>query len=195
MNNNFTTQDLLYNRYMKQKQLTFVIHKHDATQLHYDFRIEINGVMPSWAIPKGPTLDNTMKRLAMQTTDHSIEYAKFEGVLEDGKYGAGLVMIWDTGTYIAEVEISKGVRKEITDYEEANKVMSEGMEKGEIKFLLKGKKMKGSFALVKTKGFPPGVKNAWLLIKHKDKYVVEGYDAKEFDESAKSGKSLAQIGG
>jgi len=102
-------------------------------------------------------------------------------------------MIWDAGTYIAEIEISKGVRKEITDYEEANKVMSDGMEKGEIKFLLKGKKMKGSFALVKTKGFPPGVKNAWLLIKHKDKYVVEGYDAKEFDISAKSGKSLNDI--
>lgn len=178
---------------MKQKQLTFVIHKHDATQLHYDFRLEVNGVMPSWAIPKGPTLDNTMKRLAMATSDHKMEYAKFEGVLEDGKYGAGPVMIWDTGTYIAEIEIAKGVRKEIPDFDEANKVMSEGMEKGEIKFLLKGKKMKGSFALVKTKGFPPGVKNAWLLIKHKDKYVVEGYDAKEYDVSAKSGKSLKEI--
>ncbi len=115
----------------------------------------------------------------MATTDHALDYAKFEGVIEDGKYGAGPVTIWDEGTYIAEVEISKGVRKEIIEFEEANAVMREGLKKGEIKFFLKGKKMKGSFALVKTKGFPPGVKNAWLLIKHKDEYCIEGYDAKK----------------
>lgn len=176
-----------------KKKLKFVIQKHDATQLHYDFRLEINGVMPSWAIPKGPTLDPTLKRLAMATTDHSLEYADFEGVLEEGKYGAGPVMIWDTGTYIAEVEVSKGVREEIVDFEKANEVMAQGLEKGEIKFFLEGKKMKGSFALVKTKGFPPGVKNAWLLIKHKDKFCIEGYDAKDYDQSEKSGKTLSEI--
>jgi bifunctional non-homologous end joining protein LigD len=102
-------------------------------------------------------------------------------------------MIWDEGTYIPEVEVSKGVREEIKDPKEGDRVMKEGMKKGEIKFFLEGKKLKGSFALVKTKGFPPGVKNAWLLIKHKDKYIKEGYDAKDYDFSAKTGKKMTGI--
>jgi bifunctional non-homologous end joining protein LigD len=178
---------------VKMSDLVFVIHKHDATSLHYDFRLEINGVMPSWAIPKGPTLDPKLKRLAMKVDDHKLSYRKFEGVLPEGSYGAGPVIIWDEGTYIPEVEISKGVRKEITDKKEGEKVMEEGLEKGEIKFFLKGKKVKGSFALVKTKGFPPGVKNAWLLIKHADKYTKENYDAKDFPKSAASGKTLEEL--
>ncbi len=178
---------------MSKQQLVFVIHKHDATSLHYDFRLEINGVMPSWAIPKGPTLDPSLKRLAMETTDHTLQYRNFEGTISEGKYGAGPVMIWDEGTYIPEVEISKGVRKEVKDLDQGEKVMAEGLEKGEIKFFLKGKKLKGSFALVKTKGFPPGVKNAWLLIKHKDEYIKEGYDAKDYDFSAVSKKTMAEI--
>lgn len=161
---------------MKTKDLCFVVQRHDATTLHFDFRLEIGGVMPSWAIPKGPTLDPTVKRLAIQTPDHDLSYRHFEGVIEDGKYGAGPVTIWDTGAYIPEIEVSKGVRKEIKDSKEGEKVMGEGLKKGEIKFFLRGKKLKGSFALVKTKGFPPGVKDAWLLIKHKDEYTKEGYD-------------------
>src|SRR3982751_883036 len=129
--------------------LVFVIHKHKATSLHYDFRLEIGGVMPSWALAKGPTLDNTMKRLALPTTDHDMEYRHFEGVLPPG-YGAGPVMIWDEGYYIPEIEISKGVRKELPDRKEGEAAMIAGMKKGEIKFVLHGKKMKGSFALVKT---------------------------------------------
>ncbi len=179
---------------MKTRKLTFVVHKHDATTLHYDFRLEIGGVMPSWAIPRGPTLDPTVKRLAIQTPDHPLDYRHFEGVIEEGKYGAGPVMIWDGGTYIPEVEVSKGVREEVRDPEEGEKVMKEGLKKGEIKFLLEGKKLKGSFALVKTKGFPPGVKDAWLLIKHKDEYTEVGYDAKTQDFSAKTGKKLKEIG-
>jgi bifunctional non-homologous end joining protein LigD len=171
--------------------LVFVIHKHHATSLHYDFRLEIGGVMPSWSIPKGPTLDNTVKRLAMPTTDHAMDYRHFEGVIPEGHYGAGPVMIWDEGYYIPEIEISKGVRKEITDRSEGEKVMEEGLKKGEIKFVLHGKKLSGSFALVKTKGWGP--KNSWLLIKHNDEFVQSGYDANAYDVSAMSKKSLEEI--
>lgn len=179
-------------------KLKFVIHKHDATNLHFDFRLEIGGTMPSWAIPKGPTLDPKLKRLAMETTDHDIEYKDFEGNIPEGHYGAGPVMIWDEGYYFAQVEVSKGVLETIKDEKEGNKVMGEGLKKGELKFELYGKKIKGSFALIKTtrpsfggKNFGP--KNSWLLIKHKDEFVKEGYDAKDFDESARSGKSLEEI--
>jgi len=180
---------MVYSRWMKN--LFFVIHKHHATSLHYDFRLEIGGVMPSWAIPKGPTLDNTMKRLAMPTTDHDMDYRHFEGVIPQDHYGAGPVMIWDEGYYIPEIEISKGVRKEIPNREEGEKVMEEGLKKGEIKFILHGKKLQGSFALVKTKGWGP--KNSWLLIKHDDTFVEKNYDANDYDFSAVSKKSLAQI--
>ena len=178
---------------MQNKPLLFVIHKHDATSLHYDFRLEIGGVMPSWAIPKGPTLDATVKRLAMSTSDHDLKYKDFEGIIEEEKYGSGPVMIWDEGTYIPEIEISKGIRKEIKERKEGEKVMIEGMEKGEIKFFLEGKKLKGSFALVKTKGFPPGVKNAWLLIKHKDEFVQPGYNPNDYDTSTRTGKKLDKM--
>lgn len=147
--------------------------------------------MPSWAIAKGPTLDNSFKRLALPTTDHAMDYRNFEGVIAKGQYGAGPVMIWDEGYYIPEIEISKGVREEIKDREQGEKVMMEGMEKGEIKFVLHGKKMKGSFAMVKTRGWGP--KNSWLLIKHKDDFVQEGYDANDYDFSARSKKTLEEI--
>ena len=175
---------------MKDK-LVFVIHKHKATNLHYDFRLEIGGVMPSWAIAKGPSLDNTVKRLALSTTDHDMEYRHFEGVIPEGNYGAGPVMIWDEGYYIPEIEVSKGVREEIKDPDHGNKVMMEALEKGEIKFVLHGKRMKGSFALVKTKGWGP--KNSWLLIKHKDAHTQEAYDANNHPKSAKSGKTIEEI--
>lgn len=170
---------------------SFVIHKHKATSLHYDFRLQIGDVMPSWAIPKGPTLDPTMKRLAMATTDHSMEYQHFEGILPEGKYGAGPVMIWDKGYYVPEVEVAKGVRETVTDYDDGQKVMKEGMKKGEIKFFLHGKKLKGSFALVKTRGFAG--KNAWLLIKHKDEFVKLNYNANDHLKSAVSDKTIEDI--
>jgi len=176
---------------MKQDSLVFIIHKHKATSLHYDFRLEIAGVMPSWAIAKGPTLDNTVKRLALSTTDHEMDYRHFEGVIPEGSYGAGPVMIWDTGYYIPEVEISKGVRKEIADREDGEKIMQEGLKKGELKFTLHGKKLHGSFALVKTHGWGP--KNSWLLIKHNDDAVQKDYDANNYDFSAVSKKTLEEI--
>lgn len=176
---------------MNPNPLLFVIQKHKATSLHYDFRLEIDGVMPSWSIPKGPTLDDTLKRLAMPTTDHDLEYRHFEGVIPEGHYGAGPVMIWDEGYYMPEVEINKGVRKEIPDRTEGEKYMEEGIKKGEIKFVLHGKKLHGSFALVKTKRWGP--KDAWLLIKHKDRYIEKGYNTSNYDFSAVSKRSIEEI--
>jgi bifunctional non-homologous end joining protein LigD len=149
--------------------------------------------MPSWSIPKGPSLDNTIKRLALPTTDHSLEYRNFEGVIPSGSYGAGPVMIWDEGTYNPEIEISKGVRKEIKDSKEVKSVSSKEYKEGNIKFTLYGKKLHGSFALVRTKGFA-GRENAWLLIKHLDKFCEKGYDANDYDFSAVSNLSIKEIG-
>lgn len=176
---------------MKSDRLLFVIHKHHATSLHYDFRLQIGDVMPSWAIPKGPTLDPQFKRLAMPTTDHGLDYRTFEGNISEGKYGAGPVMIWDQGYYIPEKEISKGVRETVDDYDDGQQTMKIGMEKGELKFQLFGEKLRGSFALIKTRGFGP--KDSWLLIKHRDEHCKEGFDAKDYDTSAISGKSLEEI--
>jgi len=173
------------------KQLSFVIHKHAATRLHYDFRLQVGDVMPSWAIPKGPSLDPTVKRLAMETTDHDLEYRHFEGVIPQGAYGAGTVMIWDEGTYVPEIEVAKGKLEMVKDREAALNVMQEGLKKGELKFQLFGSKLKGSFALIRTRGFGP--KNSWLLMKHKDQYVHPGYDANTFDFSAATKRSLAEI--
>lgn len=169
----------------------FVIHKHRATSLHYDLRLEIGGTMPSWSVPKGPSLDNRVKRLAMPTGDHDLEYRHFEGTIPDERYGAGIVMIWDQGTYWPEIEVSKGVRKVITNPQEAMKVAEKSLAEGNIKFTLNGKKLHGSFALVRTKGF--GGKESWLLIKHRDENCVEGYNANDYPVSAQSGLTMEDI--
>ena len=126
----------------------FVIQKHRASRLHYDFRLEHDGVMLSWAVPKGPSLDPTIKRLAMETEDHPIEYNRFEGVIPEGEYGAGTVMIWDQGSWKPEAE----------DVDRA-------LAKGDLKFTLRGKKLTGSWVLVRTRP------RQWLLIKHRDPSV------------------------
>jgi len=169
-----------------------VVQKHKATSLHYDFRLEVGGVMPSWSIPKGPSLDSGVRRLAMPTSEHSLEYRHFEGVLK-GEYGAGPVMIWDEGTYNPEVEVSKGVRREVVGKKESEEVALKSLKEGNLKFRLYGKKLKGSFALVRTAGF--GGKESWLLIKHRDEHSKPGYDANDYDFSAVSKKTLAQISG
>lgn len=171
-------------------KLVFVVQKHKATALHYDFRLEYCGVMASWAIPKGPTLDLAVRRLAMQTEDHPLDYRHFEGEIPQGEYGGGEVIIWDEGTYVPEKEVSKGERIQIKDKKEGERIIEQGLEKGEIKFYLEGKRLKGSFALVKTKGFPPGKKDAWLLIKHRDEFAKVGFDAKDYVKSIVSDKEL-----
>jgi bifunctional non-homologous end joining protein LigD len=175
------------------QRLVFVVQKHKATALHYDFRLEIGGVMPSWSIPRGPSLESGVRRLAMPTSNHDLEYRHFEGVIPGGKYGAGPVMIWDEGTYSPEVEVSKGVRREVTTREEAEEVARVSMKEGNLKFRLYGKKLRGSFALIRTAGFRG--KESWLLIKHSDEYSKQQYDAKDYDFSAVSNRTLAQIAG
>lgn len=134
----------------KGDQLFFCVQKHLASHLHYDFRLEWNGVLLSWAVPKGPSLNTADKRLAMQTEDHPFDYGMFEGVIPEG-YGAGIVMLWDYGTWEPEVE----------DVDAA-------LRKGDLKFTLDGYKLKGSWVIVKTKY--GGAPNSWLLIKHKDEW-------------------------
>jgi len=175
------------------QRLVFVVQKHKATTLHYDFRLEIGGVMPSWSIPRGPSLESGVRRLAMPTSNHSLEYRHFEGAIPGGRYGAGPVMIWDEGTYSPEIEVNKGVRREVTTREEAREVAKASMKEGNLKFRLYGKKLRGSFALIRTAGFRG--KESWLLIKHADEYSRQEYDAKDYDFSAVSGRTLAQIAG
>jgi bifunctional non-homologous end joining protein LigD len=176
----------------ESQQLAFVVQKHRATRLHYDFRLEIDGVMPSWAIPRGPTLDNSAKRLAMPTGDHALDYRHFEGVLSaEGGYGAAPVMIWDEGTYIPSMESARGVWRNVTGRTEAQAVMRRGLQEGQLTFRLFGAKLHGSFALIRTRR--PAEKESWLLIKQRDEYVQKGYDANAYDFSAVSKRSLAEI--
>ncbi|MDY0932835.1 DNA polymerase ligase N-terminal domain-containing protein [Chryseobacterium sp. CFBP8996] len=150
-----------------EDQLIFVIQRHAASRLHYDFRLEMEGVLKSWAVPKGPSLNPEDKRLAMMVEDHPYDYKDFEGNIPEGNYGAGQVEIWDSGTYEPLDETSK-----LSDEKELLKELKAGS----LKFILHGKKLKGEFALVKMKN---AENNAWLLIKHKDKFAEEKYDAEE----------------
>src|SRR5438093_11466136 len=142
--------------------LLFVIQQHSARRLHYDFRLECDGMLKSWAVPKGPALDPSEKRLAVQTEDHPFDYASFEGVIPPAQYGAGEVIVWDCGVYSPDE--SGGVW--FHERERAEREVREGLEKGKLGFQLRGEKVKGSFALVRTKE-----REQWLLIKHKDRFV------------------------
>jgi bifunctional non-homologous end joining protein LigD len=170
----------------------FVVQKHDATRLHYDFRLEMEGVLKSWAVPKGPSLDPADKRLAMQVEDHPVSYFDFEGNIPEGNYGAGSVMVWDVGTWtpLSPVPVN-GKYVPGTEADAASMLA-----KGDLKFRLKGKRLKGDFALIKMRGRRPGSKgNEWLLIKKHDDQAVEGYDAGEIDESVLSKRSMGDIAG
>ena len=146
----------------------FVVQKHDASRLHYDFRLEIDGVLKSWAVPKGPSLNPKDKRLAVMTEDHPLDYADFEGVIPDGLYGAGPVIVWDTGVVDGELEA--------------------GLRKGHMSFTLHGKKLKGEWSLVQLKGG----KN-WLLIKKDDGFASDRDILAEMPDSVLSGRSIQDV--
>ena len=158
-----------------KKELAFVVQKHQASHLHYDFRLEWRGVLLSWAIPKGPSLDPSVKRLAMPVEDHPLEYGSFEGVIPEGQYGGGTVMVWDRGFWVPEVpDVDAALRA------------------GQLKFSLYGAKLRGSWALVRTViGGSPRTK--WLLVKHRDGYASTADVTVEKPRSAVSKKLLADI--
>jgi bifunctional non-homologous end joining protein LigD len=176
----------------KKSKHRFVVQKHRATRLHYDFRLEMEGVLKSWAVPKGPSLDPADKRLAMQVEDHPVSYFDFEGTIPEGNYGAGTVMVWDVGTWEPlSPEPVKGKFVPGTDAE-----ASAMLKKGDLKIRLHGKKLNGDFALIHMRSRRPGTKGTeWLLIKKQDDAVVKGYGIDQYDESALTGRSMADIGG
>jgi len=167
-----------------RQKLAFVIQKHAATHLHYDLRLELDGVMKSWAVPKGPSLDPSVKRLAMQVEDHPIEYNSFEGTIPKGEYGGGTVMLWDRGTYSyggSDPDPIEGLRR--------------GYQKGDFKFVLQGKRLRGSWVLVRTRRDPKG-RAQWLLIKHRDEFAVPGSDVTaEVQTSVATGRTMEEITG
>lgn len=144
-----------------RRKLIFVVQRHEASRLHYDFRLEAEGVLKSWAVPKGPSLNPADKRLAVMVEDHPVSYAKFEGDIPKGNYGAGHVDIWDSGTWEPHDENHQPI---------SEKAFLKDLNKGSIKFRLNGDKLKGSFALVQMKG--TGDQN-WLLIKHRDEHAID----------------------
>ncbi len=158
------------------KDLLYVIQKHQASHLHYDFRLEWSGVLLSWAVPKGPSLDPSVKRLAMQVEDHPLEYGNFEGIIPEGEYGGGTVMVWDHGTWTPESPDADAALK-----------------KGDLKFTLHGDKLKGSWVLVRTRGFGGSKRASWLLIKHRDRFASTEDITVEKPRSALTERLMAEI--
>ena len=158
-------------------RLRFVIQKHDATRLHYDLRLELDGVFKSWAITRGPSLDPHDKRLAVEVEDHPLDYGDFEGTIPKGQYGGGTVQLWDRGTWAPQ-----------------GMTADEGLEKGDLKFTLHGERLHGSWVLVRIKGWS-GKRVNWLLIKHRDEHAIEGDEGALLaeDRSVASGRAMAEI--
>lgn len=163
-----------------RRKLRFVVQKHAASHLHFDFRLELDGVMKSWAVPKGPSYDPSVRRLAMEVEDHPIEYNTFEGTIPKGQYGGGTVMLWDRGTY--EPEDGGG--------EDA---LREGYERGDLKFVLHGERLQGGWVLVRIRR-DEGGRRQWLLIKHRDEMATSKFDVvAEVETSVKSGRTMDEI--
>lgn len=161
-------------------QPIFVVQKHDASRLHYDFRIEAAGVLKSWAVPKGPSLNPRDKRLAVPTEDHPLSYADFEGVIAEGQYGAGTVIVWDTGAY-----------RNLTEQDGAQVSIERAIERGHVAVWLEGRKLRGGYALTR---FRTGVEEAWLLVKMDDEYADPHRDpVAESPESVISGRTNDEL--
>lgn len=160
--------------------LIFVVQKHNASRLHYDFRLELDGVLKSWAVPKGPSMNPAEKRLAMMVEDHPFDYRDFEGVIPEGNYGAGEVIIWDTGVYLP----AGGGE----DKKKNEKLLKLALKKGDLKIVLLGKKLKGEFALVNMKND----EKSWLLLKKNDEFAGK-MDILKKNESVKSGKTIESL--
>ena len=153
----------------------FCVQRHDATRLHYDFRLEIDGVLKSWAVPKGPTLDPALKHFAAHVEDHPVEYGSFEGNIPSGNYGAGSVMLWDRGTFDLLGDVSG----------------EDQIKRGDLKFQLHGEKLQGDFALVQMNGRGKG--NEWLILKKRDQFAQEGWDVEAHAYSVLSGRTQEEI--
>lgn len=160
---------------------TFVIQKHDATTLHYDVRLEVDGVLKSWAVPKGPSLDPREKRLAVEVEDHAVDYGGFEGVIGDGRYGSGAVIVWDRGTY-----------RNLTECDGAPVGMDEGLDAGHVHVWLDGEKLRGGFALTRTGR--EGKRVRWILVKVRDEAAEPGRDpVADEPASVVSGRTVEQV--
>jgi bifunctional non-homologous end joining protein LigD len=170
-------------RRSRGKRPRFVVQQHDATSNHYDFRLESGGVLKSWAVPKGPSADPGDKRLAMPTEDHPLSYAGFEGLIPAGEYGAGPVIVWDTGTYTNETEDPAGHPVDV----------GPAIEHGHVKFCLNGQKLRGRYTLTRMGG---GGRERWLLVKMADEHAArKGHPAEDAPESVKSGRTIGEVAG
>lgn len=176
-----TTPEPQGNILKKKNEPIFVIQKHDATSLHYDVRLEIDGVLVSWAVPKGPSLNPRVKLLAVMTEDHPMDYANFEGVIPKGQYGAGPVMVWDTGTY-----------RNIKEHNGKLVPMNKCLENGQVEVFLEGIKLQGAFALIKT--HYGGKENQWLMVKIKDAFAsARKKPVNTKNKSVLTDRTMAQI--
>ena len=170
----------------RASRLHFVIQKHAASHLHFDLRLELDGVMKSWAVPKGPSMDPSVKRLAMQVEDHPIDYNTFEGTIPKGEYGGGTVMLWDRGTYSSDTSSSPA---------EEEDAIREGLKRGDLKITFYGERLHGSFALIRMKFTRDGSssKPQWLLIKHRDEFATEEDVVADNMTSVDSGRTMEEI--
>src|SRR5256886_7646135 len=168
-------------------RLRFVIQKHAASHLHFDLRLEVDGVMKSWAVPKGPSLDPSVKRLAMQVEDHPIDYNTFEGTIPKGEYGGGTVMLWDRGTYSSDTASSQ---------DEEEDAIREGLRRGDLKITFHGERLHGSFALIRMKfarDASSSAKPQWLMIKHRDEFATDEDVVAENMTSVDTGRTMEEI--
>ena len=172
-------------RTRRQSHLLFVVQRHAASRLHYDFRLEVDGVLKSWAVPKGPSLDPEVKRAAYLVEDHPLAYADFEGVIPAGLYGAGRMIVWDRGFYVPD----ESDHPPLGDPDEATRQMRAALVAGKISITMLGERLQGSWTLVQTRR----AQNEWLLIKHRDPYADKERDLTELDRSVVSGRTVAEL--